>query len=439
VLRAGILDVEPRKRQLGVGGKEMRRTVNSILFVSSLIFALSASAADTPPPPKSLALSDQEERSLCDDGSLVSARVGDVALEITASTKAPGGPPVIVVAGTNRKALCNAPTKEIHYSCKRGEKTNDFVATYSCPSGIPPDTGTPDIDALYREALGTLGKLPGCKGMPAIVIYGSYGIYRMPAWIDEGDEFCAAVMGDDGTLWKTVTLDTCGILPAGPTILVSGAFPKNGAQSLKEGEKAASIATAGPFQCSGSDVTLAANGVKDDKVTTAKVTFHLYPRYNFTLQFTTVWSDLRDKSFAISKATSPTILDHTDQGKGPDYFAGVVLYAWPNYFLKGRRYLGRDPVHDNRLLDRLGLLLGVSIDNPKKRALVGLTFELAKGLNVVAGHEFASVNELADGYKIGDAFSGTADQIPVRARWRGKTVFGVSLDLRIARALFEKQ
>jgi hypothetical protein len=416
----------------------MRRTVNSILLVSSLMFALSASAADTPPLPKSLALSDQEERSLCDNGSLVSARVGDVALEITASTKVPGAPPVIVVAGTNRTLLCNAPTKEIHYSCRSGVKTEDLVASYSCPLGLgAPDTGTPDVDALYRDALVTLGKLPGCKGTPAIVIYGSYGIYRMPAWIDEGDEFCAAVMSDDGTVWKTVTLDTCGILPAGPTILVSGAFPKTG--NIQFQRAASPIAAAGPFQCSGSDVTLAANGLKDDKATTAKVTFHLYPRYNFTLQFTTVWSDLRDKSFALSKATSPTILDHTDQGKGPDYFAGVVLYAWPNYFLKGRRYLGRDPVHDNRLLDRLGLLLGVSIDNPKKRALVGLTFELAKGLNVVAGHEFASVNELADGYKIGDAFSGTADQIPVRARWRGKTVFGVSLDLRIARALFEKQ
>jgi hypothetical protein len=90
------------------------------------------------------------------------------------------------------------------------------------------------------------------------------------------------------------------------------------------------------------------------------------------------------------------------------------------------------------LLDRVGGVLGVGLNDPGRRFMAGFAIEAVRGINILAVWDFARVKTLAD-IEPGDVFIGEEDDIPVRDEWRSSSlILGVGLDLRYVAALFER-
>ena len=131
------------------------------------------------------------------------------------------------------------------------------------------------------------------------------------------------------------------------------------------------------------------------------------------------------------------IFDKGPDGRGPEYLATLVVYALPRQLLQitGKRYKGRDIVHENGFLDRIGGVAGVGINDPTKRFVAGFSFELTRGIHAQLVHRWARLPQL-EGVTAGAEFSGTAEQIPLRDHWERAWVGGLAFDLRYAVALF---
>lgn len=112
------------------------------------------------------------------------------------------------------------------------------------------------------------------------------------------------------------------------------------------------------------------------------------------------------------------IVDKGPGGRGPEYLAQLTVYGLLHYLgaLTGRgRYLGRDIVNDHSFADRVGLVVGVGFDKPLNRFALGLSFEIANGVNLVGAYDLARISELKDVAE-GDVFKGKAEELPSGTR-----------------------
>jgi hypothetical protein len=214
--------------------------------------------------------------------------------------------------------------------------------------------------------------------------------------------------------------------------------------------------TTAEWKISGKRKVLNAAGNLDDENLDTTFSLSLYERYRYTLQGGILSTPQHVHSFGLRKdGDVQRIFDKGPDDSGPEYTASVVLYALPRYFggwirqirgkeLKGleslvsRNYPGRDVLHDMEPLDKIGLIVGVGLSSPNDRFVLGLSYEVIAGVNVIGVYESAKLKKLADGVDPKAPFTGTADQIPITEFWGRKVVFGLSLDMRYVTGLFKR-
>jgi hypothetical protein len=208
-------------------------------------------------------------------------------------------------------------------------------------------------------------------------------------------------------------------------------------------------------QCFGKSIEFHLN--KKDATKFAQATITQYERYRATLEVGAVYTDRHIESYGLKPQGNTNVLvSNGPEGNGPEYVAAVVIYGVPHYF--GRKkvvdpafvpgaqtamprrdpYFGREPVHENGLADRIGLLIGVGMSQPGRRFVIGGSFEVVTGLNVFVVNESVRLTVL-NGYSPGDVFTGTAAQIPLKDDWDNGWAAGVAFDARYAVALFGKK
>jgi hypothetical protein len=176
-----------------------------------------------------------------------------------------------------------------------------------------------------------------------------------------------------------------------------------------------------------------------------------YKRYRATFHLGALYTDLHDPDFALrNDGTSDLIYDKEANERGPEYLAALIVpglaYYVEDLFEKlGKNpdtsdpstwgYKGYDPIHDRTWKDKLGLVITAGIEDPGDRFGLGLSYEIAYGINLVAVYEMAKVKQLS-GFAIGDPFTGTADQIPTDQEWDSKFSIGLTFDLAYVTKLF---
>lgn len=268
-----------------------------------------------------------------------------------------------------------------------------------------------------------------------------YPCYRNRDYGVVGDPIYVGLMYEGTLKIEKRGFEPCELATAGPII-----FQNLGGQSVVRS------ATAPPglahvleaTRCFNAAVTIVIVGTEVGKKTPFEIRFPLkqYERYTATFQVGVLFTDLREHSFGLRP--DGTVMRITDEGpvnSGPEYVSALVLYGFPHYvdelFSKGYKYFGRDIVNDGGVWDRMGLVLGVGLNQPAKRFIGGLSLELVTGVNVIGVVDFAEVKEL-NGVAVDDQFSGTAATIPARSVWRRDVKFGLTLDARFATKLFSK-
>jgi hypothetical protein len=324
-----------------------------------------------------------------------------------------------------------APTASARSAC---DQFTDVISACNC-------IGPEQIKVMDQER-----KVTGEPGFTALffTLSGQLCYWNRQFGV-QGDPINAVFINDGSLSAPTAQFAPCSPEPEGIAAYVPGAFP-----TLPQAQSGKPFT---PFRvlaqrCFNSSVDITVSGRKLDENNnpasfTGKHTLTQYARYRTTLQVGTAFTDLHDNTYGLRPdGTQMRIFNKGPVNKGPEYFASVVIYAFPRYFgelfSRDRHYLGRDIVNDQALLDRIGGLLGASASNPGRRFLLGLSFEVVRGVNVVGTREFARVQRLV-GFNEGDVFSGAENTIPVRDQWERDYTLGISLDFRYVNLLFSRQ
>ncbi len=191
---------------------------------------------------------------------------------------------------------------------------------------------------------------------------------------------------------------------------------------------------------SDSPVLAATVAMPSSTAATQSTTLTLFPRYAATLHIGVIGSKLRDPAYGLVTTGGQTVItDKEARSRGPEYVAMLVVQAAPRYLsFGGPVYPGRDMLHDNAPIDRIGLAFSFGLKDPTKRFGLGLAYEIASGINLVAVHEWAKRSTL-DGVKVGDAFTGAAADIPTRSEWSKGWALGLSFDTAYLTAIFTKK
>jgi hypothetical protein len=264
----------------------------------------------------------------------------------------------------------------------------------------------------------------------------------------EGDPI-HVILINDGSLGGTPKAEfaPCALEPAGISAYVPGQFPTL-PQSNARGAVVHTPLRLLPRRCFNQSVDVTVTGTKlDDNNTptafTGRHTLTQYGRYRTTLQVGAAFTELHDNTYGLRPdGAQMRIFNKGPVETGPEYFASVVIYAFPRYlpelFRRNQHYYGRDIVNDQGLADKIGLVLGASASSPGKRFLMGFSFEVVRGVSIIGVREYARVKRVV-GYNEGDVFAGVETAIPVRDEWESGYVAGLSLDFRYVTLLFSRQ
>ncbi len=264
----------------------------------------------------------------------------------------------------------------------------------------------------------------------------------IPRDVDDNDAIRVYVVGR-GTEVQAIELEVEGKFSAGDDFnsLGSGSLAdvKNltgKLQSLNRSESQVSIfnfGTYGPFAAPNITIKIS------KKEGATKTLLRQYPvRINKTYlaayRLLAGRSDIRFNDFKANAQPGKDgkfIENVSNESGDTRYFLTLVPYAWQ--FWKKSNWRGRDVAEPPTLLDRFNPVIGVGLKDPGKEFIGGISFEVARGLDVVWGWHRANVKTLSGGFKEGDAFTG--ETIPVRQKAETEHIFGISLDLRVATQL----
>lgn len=307
---------------------------------------------------------------------------------------------------------------------------------------------SPEVEALWRKWLGEITEdldLRGEKGFVAILFNQELKICNV--WPQEstvGDLIYVGVVIAKSEQYFGLAVDysPCALEPEMPQLYISESFPQIGLFKDIPGFK---IEKFNPKRCFNSVVNITVKRTDERKQVIREGNFILqqYKRYRGTLQLGVLSSLLHEESFGLKKEEEKTtVYSKGPVDRGPEYIASLVIYSFPRYIegllSPGKRFTGRDILHDNRLIDRIGAVIGVGLKNPGRRFTLGLSFELLYGVNIIGVYEFVRLKELV-GLEEGDEFSGKEEELPTRDYWDNKFVFGLSIDLRYVTTLFSKK
>jgi len=257
--------------------------------------------------------------------------------------------------------------------------------------------------------------------------------------------------GEEVPVSATVTVTGCTAPGPGPAVFASGSLDDLRVKLQSSNPSQAVKSTAlqffeigNPVECASAAPVAAVNVITaDGQSGTANTTLSLVERYTGTVHLGVLQSSLREPDYVLRAVGGQnTIADKEASGRGPEYVALVVVQGIAHYRPwgggSGLSYPGRDLLHDNEPIDRLGLVIGFGLKDPARRFGLGFSYEIAKGVNVVAVHEWVKRNQL-QGVLAGDAFTGAAADIPLRKEWSRDWSFGLSFDLAYITQLFAKK
>jgi hypothetical protein len=292
----------------------------------------------------------------------------------------------------------------------------------------------PRAGAQWRQEL---RRRTGGERFTEIVFLENHDVcYRSREYGVNGDPIFVGVFTRDAEAWDTATVqyEPCSIEPASPTVLISDK------SSALSGFQSAGwrLRTYLERACFNPSVVVTLRTGIGPGTVTARTTLEQATRYRATLHLGSAFTTLHDRAFGVRPdGSGQRIYGRGTDNSGPEYYAAVVLYALPRYLAAlggGGSYPGRDVVHDDGVLDRIGGVVGVGLKDPRRQFVAGLALEALPGVNVTGTMYMARVTRLA-GVSEGDVFTGTADAIPTRQVWEREFAWGVSLDLRYVSAL----
>lgn len=323
---------------------------------------------------------------------------------------------IILVLGTNTIAFAQQPQPD------------------ECPA-------TGDLLASCQQCANAwrarLAREHGSRGY-SLVVYTEDGDACLLQNGTVGDPIYFALYTQQSTEWEPLRFEPCSIEPEAPAVFVSA--PGLKLESVADKDRAKLYLRRYPVRrCFNAAVNIKVAGRKGGTPLLIDHPLQQSQRYRATVQLGAVFTTQHLHTFALRPAPGggTVIFDQGPTGRGTEYQASLVVYALPRNLLTltGVPYSGRDLVHDQGILDRLGGLLGVSLSDPSRRFYAGLTFEVLYGVNVTWGIELFRGRELA-GVAVGDAFASTDGAIPTRERWGWDNVWGISIDLLYAKQLF---
>jgi hypothetical protein len=267
----------------------------------------------------------------------------------------------------------------------------------------------------------------------------------------EGDPLFVGYARTDGSI-AALQFDKCEAASPIPKVLIGGDLATIKLEAGREPKFEVQWFMPIP-QCFGKSIEFHLN--KQGAPKFAQATITQYERFRATLQVGAVFTDRHIESFGLRPEGTTKVLvsNGPEADHGPEYIASVVVYGLPHYFRRRqvtdpafvagdttktpRRdpYFGREPVHDNGVADRIGLLVGVGMSQPGRRFVIGGSFEVVSGVNVFLVNESTRLTVL-NGFEVGDTFTGEAKDIPLKDQWENGWAVGVSFDVRYAVALF---
>jgi hypothetical protein len=256
----------------------------------------------------------------------------------------------------------------------------------------------------------------------------------------QGDPIYVGVYTKTGP-WKPATFEPCAAEPEAPSLFLSSGI---GALSGLSGGRFQLIELP-PRRCwnSAVDVSVSKAPKAGEDEHTSRYGLSQSGRYRGTVQLGVLFTELHEQTFGLRTTDSARIFSKGPTSNGPDYVASVVIYSLPRYFINlfsGRLdFGGRDILHDQTILDRIGGVVGVGLKNPGRRFVFGFSFEALYGVNAIAAWDRARIPVLAPGLSEGSAFTGAESEIPTVDDWKTKFEFGFSMDLRYVMALFTRQ
>lgn len=250
-----------------------------------------------------------------------------------------------------------------------------------------------------------------------------------------GQEIFIAVYSDVTTQWGPLRFEPCALESAAPSVFVSV-----NSVNLSSGRQAAvwKLRQYPARTCYNSTVSISM--AADGGAGAISYTLGQYQTYRGTVQLGAIFTDQFVQNFDVRPGDDGQniVYSRGPTGRGVDYTASLVLYGMLHYLpslFGGDYYPGRDLLHEQGLLDRLGLVLGVGLTNPGRRFIAGGSFELMYGLNVTCVADVFRSPQLV-GARVGEPFSGGAEELRTQDRWKVKPVLGVSVDLLYAKELF---
>jgi hypothetical protein len=253
-----------------------------------------------------------------------------------------------------------------------------------------------------------------------------------------GDPIYVGVFTDGATRWGAAMYEPCEIEPAGVRLYIApGGFP-----NVREARrKVRHLERRAPRTCYNTALQVGIKGRQAGSVVETRMQLGQSQRYHGTLQLGVVFTEQHGREFGLRpQGGESVIFDKGPADEGPEYTVSVAIYSLPKSLLSlaRGRFPGRDIVHEQGILDRIGGVVGVGLSDPGDRFIAGLSFELLYGVNLIYVQDFARVRRLA-GVAEGQAFTGTEDEIPTREEWRNHSYVGLGLDLRYVTAIFSRQ
>jgi len=250
-----------------------------------------------------------------------------------------------------------------------------------------------------------------------------------------GQEIFIAVYSDVTTQWQPLRFEPCALESALPSVFVSV-----DSANLTSGRQASvwKLRQYPARTCYNPTVNISMTA--EGGAGSIAYTLGQYQLYRGTLQLGAIFTDQFVQTFDVRPGQDGQgfVYSRGPTGRGVDYTASLVLYGVAHYLpslFGGDYYSGRDLLHDQGVLDRTGLVLGVGLTHPGRRFIAGGSFELMYGLNLMIVADVFRSPQLV-GVEVGQPFDGPPEQLRTQDRWKVKPVFGIAVDLLYAKEFF---
>lgn len=196
--------------------------------------------------------------------------------------------------------------------------------------------------------------------------------------------------------------------------------------------------TYGPFSAPSIEITI--GQVSDGASSRRSHVLRINTTYVANLQYGVAISNIRFNDFVLGPVPGGApddrqIRNRSSEAREARNVLLVGFYGWP---WEDEFWNGRDVEETpGNLLDRLGPMVGIGLDDAFEEFVAGLTLEITKGLFLFGAAHVASTTELADGFSEGELLTAPLDAVPVREEWRTDVTWGLSADLRIAASVLK--